>query len=106
MTTNQAPKRDPLEVLHSEIQDELSKWQEAGMSPEGIKIDHFLNVKRLDTIVKLLIDKGILDEKELNLEFAKHLLEQLQEIRTQNEDAVRRAQTLGRLFGPNGQPLQ
>lgn len=102
VTTNQSPKRDPLEVLHGEIQDELGKWHKLGMSTKGAVVDHFINDVRLDTLVKFLVEKKVLEEDELNFAFGNELLNRLRGIRVRNEDAMRQAP---RLFGPNGEGL-
>src|SRR3972149_524525 len=105
MTTNQSPKRDPLEVLHSEIQDELGEWHKLGMNTKGVVVDHFINDVRLDTLVKFLVEKKILEEDELNFAFGNELLNRLRIIRTRNVDAVRQAAPLPKLFGHNGAVL-
>lgn len=87
-------EKTKLEKAHIDLKHEIEKWDVlqvdiSTLVPNGglIKVSH-----RTDTLILLLIEKGVFTQEEADLKFVQVALENLRQIRTEVvEPAVREA---------------
>jgi len=72
--------KEQLIALEAAIDAESKLWEEEIGAPPGaiVQFDAFLIDAYIHTLAIHLIDKGILDEDELTLEFRKQILQRMQ----------------------------
>lgn len=111
--------------LQVELINELHAWQRAGMNPMGspasmmglpfvfgIPVELIDLQVRYESMRGLLIEKGILEEEELDESFQQMKLTWLRKIREINEERIKKQRMADKfgivhkpILGPGGQPI-
>ena len=71
------------------VQEELNKWEAAGMDPDNVGHNIFQLDVQLQTIAEILEKSGVIDTWEFKLTFNRRMLNKLQELRSMYEPQVR-----------------
>lgn len=104
------PKEDEIDrelrELKAKLDEENLRWMTLQISTVGINVDAYLLDTQLMTLIRYLVGKGVIDEREINLEYRKFLLERLTAFREANADEIMR-QRVGppKLVDPHGRTL-
>lgn len=67
-----------MERLTNLILEEEREWAKVGMTTDNITPNLFQEQARVSTIIRYLIDNGIVSEDELNLKLKENVLEMMQ----------------------------
>lgn len=99
--------------LDTEINRISGEWQSYGLHPSGLQMDLIPTIAAIAVLVDFLIDKGIIDRDEINIEYKREALRQYTEklegvIEQMSKQARAAAAEAGialpdkRIIGPNG----
>jgi len=91
-----------LERLRREVAAEEKKWVEAQMDPRGVSIDMFNMNCRVLTMVRLLLDKGVVEEEEFNTRYMRVVLEEMRGIREKLQPQLEEARRKAEILSPQG----
>jgi hypothetical protein len=82
-----------LEILRSKLGTELEKWNVLGINIDEIIPQGGLmhQAMRMDAIVSLLVEKGVLTRDDMDASYCKHCLELYPKMRKEIEPAVHEA---------------
>lgn len=121
--TEPGTRKDPLEKLTKKLEKEVEIWNELGMnlentvhSPSSI----YALKMQMQTLINLLLEKGIATNEEFNIEFKTLILNDMQRMRAVHEPQIReeRRQAIVhgvkkdiavpeiRVIGPDGRDLK
>ena len=102
---------EKLESLARQIDEEVENWKAAGMDPGHIGFNLFMLDSQVGTLMKVVQDKGIITEDELNLIFREKVLHNLKTQREKFQPEIQRERIAAgiekpRLVLPNDYKLQ
>lgn len=101
---------DDLPTLSEQIEEEGRQWHRAGLHTNMIQIQSFGLNAHLQGVLRLLVDKGVITEEEIEIASAKQQLGAMRQIRDVHMRELRKARILegvkqSGIIGPNGQPI-
>lgn len=108
--------QNALQLLDEQIAAELQEWQAAGMAPQQVGFDLFLQDVKLTTIVNFIQEVLGYSEDQLNLLFKRQFVKNLKQHREQFSPIAKEARLNAlrvpagaekniTILGPNGQPI-
>lgn len=107
---NPDPENMTLEQLLTMFQKELSEWENAGITPDGIRMNVVQMDFKITALINLLIETGVVDQETLDKKYVAYSIEQLKMHRG-NIMELRKKQGQGMLvarkpiLGADGAPL-
>jgi len=99
---------EKIAAINEKLKHEVSMWELGGIDPANITINAFLQDVWIFALRDFMVEKGLIDEKEMLLFYKERLLGKLQEFRPMALNAVQEAKkqiAMNPLLGPDGQPL-
>ena len=85
-------KKSDLEKAVENLQAEINRWKELGMSLERTEHTnqmHYILKMQVQTIINIMLKNNLVTEDDFNLEFKTILAEAMQEMREKNEPQIR-----------------
>lgn len=100
---NELCDRRALDELDIAIWNEEQEWAAIGMNPNNMTVDPINMNIQLQSMRRLLIDTGVVSESDLDDEYRKFRLENMQRLRLAHGDRVKQNR-LKRMIAPVQQP--
>jgi hypothetical protein len=99
-------EEEPYKELNEKLNNEMQKWQLLGVHPaQVVKIDGLLLETKFESLVKILISSGIIENEDaLMIAFKEYFISKLESYREQVKEA--KLMSKPPIFKPNGDIFQ
>lgn len=102
--TEPGTQKDPLEKLTAKLEKEVEAWNELGMSLENTMhtpSSIYALKMQMQTLINILLEKGIATNEEFNIEFKTLILNDMQRMRAAHEPQIREERRQAIVHGVN-----